>query len=491
MSNLLLRDNGRPIRLLMTATAAAVVILTVMIAVSASDLREDALETAEINLKRHSLTMAGQAERSLQAVNLLLLNINDYLAAQGVFDARSYEINMSGEDTFRYLRSRLAGLPLIESVTMINAQGKIINFSRYWPIPDVDVSDRDYFIALRNNPDLLTFISKPAQSRGVGTWNIYVTRRVNGRKGEFAGVILAALSLQYFQDFYRSTSLGEGSSEVLLRDDGILLARYPQTSEVGKIVGGGEKRLLQEKSGVSRGPSPLDQVMKINAAQKLAGFPLLFLATQTQDSILRKWRRTVTLLVAYTGAAIGVLVLAAWMVLRTWKRQDLLATMQAKRAETEKATALSEARLLREQQHLADARQPDKIPFPDSHRRRNARPHPCRARSLQQPAADRSGFRTARVGSGHPCRRRRPAPDPGRHPRLFLTQVGPRDADAHATAAGRPGRRDARRRTGRDAAGGSVSCPVNSAPLSLSDRQRCVICGRWDEAGSDRPHGRG
>jgi hypothetical protein len=363
MSNLMPRRGKRPIRVLIIATGLAVAILTAMIAGIAGNLHEEALHTAEINLKRHSLTMAGQAERSFQSINLLLLSINDYATAQGVFDARSYQVAMSGEDTFKYLQNRLAGLPQLEAITMIDTQGKLINFSRYWPIPDVDVSDRDYFIALRDNPDLLAFISTPAQNRGTGTWNIYVARRVNGRKGEFAGLILAAMSLQYFQDFYRSTSLGEGSTEVLLRDDGMLLARYPQSSEVGKIVGGSGERLLRASDGVLRERSPFDQVMKIKAAHKLTGFPLLFLTTQTEDSILRTWRQTVTLLIGCTVAVIAVLVLAASMVLRTWKQQDLLSAALAERVGWEKATALSETRLLREQRRIADTASQKKSRF--------------------------------------------------------------------------------------------------------------------------------
>ena len=47
-----------------------------------------ALMSAEKDLKRHSLTLAGQAERSFQSVYLILSNVNDYLENQGVFDGQ-------------------------------------------------------------------------------------------------------------------------------------------------------------------------------------------------------------------------------------------------------------------------------------------------------------------------------------------------------------------------------------------------------------------
>jgi len=349
------RHSERPTRILASATVLIAAALVAMIAIIAANLREDALRSAEVDLKRHSLTLAGQAERSLQSVDLILLNINDYLTTQGVFDSPSYEVAMGGEETFRFLQGRLAGLPQLEAITMINAQGKLINFSRYWPIPDVNISDRDYFIALRDNPDQLTFISKPVQNRGTGTWNIYIARRVNGPRGEFCGLILAAMSLQYFQDFYQSISPGEGSSESLLRNDGTLLARYPQTNEIGKIFSGSQRALAQSDSSTYREVSPFDNTMRIKAARKLTGLPLLILTTQTEDSLLRTWRQTVKLLIGFTAGMIAVLVLAATVIARKWKQQGLLTRIQAEKAEAERAKALAETELLREQERTAEA----------------------------------------------------------------------------------------------------------------------------------------
>jgi signal transduction histidine kinase/CheY-like chemotaxis protein len=348
-------QSAPPIRILVLATALIVVALVAMITIVASDLREDTLQSAEINLKRHTLTVAGQAERTLQSVDLILLNINDYMTTQGVFDSASYEAAMGGEETFKFLQGRLAGLPQLDAIIMINGSGKLINFSRFWPIPDVNDSDRGYFVALRDNPGLSTFVSEPVQNRGTGTWNIYIARRINGPKGEFCGVVLASMSLQYFEDFYRSISLGEGSSESLLRDDGTLLARYPLTSETGNVINSGGPRILKSNSGTIRETSAFDQTMRIKAAYRLTGVPMLVVTTQSEDSILRTWRQTVKLLIGFTGGMIAVLVLAATVIIRKWKQEGLLAKIQREKANAEKAKAQAETELLREQERTAEA----------------------------------------------------------------------------------------------------------------------------------------
>jgi CheY-like chemotaxis protein len=266
----------RPIRILVLATAMVIIALAAMSFIIASNLRQDALTSGEIALRRHTLALAGQADRSFQSIDLILSSINDQLSALGVFDGASYRVAMGGRDTFEFLQGKLAGLPQLDAITMIDSTGKLINFSRYWPIPDVNVSDRDYFAALRDNPDMLTFVGKPVQNRGTGTWTIYIARRVNGVNSQFSGLILAAMSLQYFEEFYRSISLGEGSSAALLRDDGTLLARYPKTPDVGKVFASSKAAAqLRSTGGFVREMSPIDNVMRLKNSQKLSGFPLL------------------------------------------------------------------------------------------------------------------------------------------------------------------------------------------------------------------------
>jgi signal transduction histidine kinase/DNA-binding NarL/FixJ family response regulator/HPt (histidine-containing phosphotransfer) domain-containing protein len=347
---------GRPIRLLATATVFLAIAISAMSFFLALNLRDEAVRAAETGLKRHSLTLAGQAERSFQSIYLILSSIGDHLALQGVYDDDSYVAAMRHKETFEFLREKLAGLPQLEAITMINASGKLINFSRYWPIPDVNVSDRDYFKVLSKDATLATYIGEPVQNRGTGTWNIYIARRVNSVNGEFAGLILAAISLQYFEDFYRSISLGEGSTEALLRDDGTLLARFPASLDIGKIVASDDvKRLSAAGSGTVRGPSPIDRLERIKAVQKLTGVPMSILTTQTLESALAGWRKTVNLIAGFTGGMILVLILAAMVVARKWQQQELLTRVQIEKQDAERARASAETELPRQQERASEA----------------------------------------------------------------------------------------------------------------------------------------
>ena len=68
------------------------------------------------------------------------------------------------------------------------------------------------------------------------------------------------MTLRYYEDIFRSTSLGDGYAATLMRNDGTLLARYPVAGQIGKIVPVSVlKTLAASRSGVSRSVSPVDQ----------------------------------------------------------------------------------------------------------------------------------------------------------------------------------------------------------------------------------------
>jgi hypothetical protein len=288
------------------------------------NLRESTLQTAEANLARYSLTLAENADRSFKSVDLVLSSVSDYLARKGVSDLATYRRLTLDQETHFLLKEKIAGLPQIDAVTMIDAEGKLINFSRYWPIPEVDISDRDYFKAMKANPGLASIVSAPIQNRGSGTWNIYVARRLNDRNGEFMGLLLGAMSLQYLENFFGATSLGLDTSVSLIREeDGSLLARFPPTDLIGKPSSGGGLRALAA-GGTIRELSAKDNLMRLRSARMLPNYPAFVSVTQTEESALRSWRGMATLLGAMSLISAIVVLVAGFLIARWWNRHEHL-----------------------------------------------------------------------------------------------------------------------------------------------------------------------
>jgi signal transduction histidine kinase/DNA-binding response OmpR family regulator len=314
-----------------TLTIATLVLIATIVAGNVfflNNLRHSLLLATESGLSRHSIMLAEQSDRSFKSVDLVLSGIADHIARQGVTDTDSYHRLMSSYETFLLLKEKISGLPHVEAVALIGAEGTLINFSRSWPIPDLSLADRDFYMVLRDDPKLESFISTPQRNRTTGTWNIYVARRLNRPDGAFLGLVIGALSMEYFDNFFGTTVSGAGSSITMVRDDGTLLARFPRANAVGGTSMTAQRAL--KAGGVVRETSLSDQGQRIVAARRLANYPVAIAVSQTEDSALTEWRRMAALLGVTTAGCCLLIVIAALVIARSWRDRDrALRTAQA------------------------------------------------------------------------------------------------------------------------------------------------------------------
>jgi hypothetical protein len=63
--------------------------------------------------------------------------------------------------------------------------GNLINFSRSWPAPDIDVRDRDFIKVLLGADPPKTVISQPQKSKTTGQWTIFFSRRFEPKSGSW------------------------------------------------------------------------------------------------------------------------------------------------------------------------------------------------------------------------------------------------------------------------------------------------------------------
>ena len=111
---------------------------------------------------------------------------------------------MSDYDTYERLKDAINGLPYIDAIVLTDARGKLINFSRSWPIPNVKIPDNDPSRVFESDPRLISFVGKPLRSPVTGNWVVSIARKLTGPNGEFLGVVQGAMELQYFETEFRS-----------------------------------------------------------------------------------------------------------------------------------------------------------------------------------------------------------------------------------------------------------------------------------------------
>jgi hypothetical protein len=327
-------SNSRPasLRLLYVGTALLVVVLLAANATVGLRLRDAEFIAEEHRLETLSLILAEQANRTFQYVDLVISSVTVGISAENVTDSASFDRKLSGRDVHLLLREAIIGVPQLDAVIVVDHEGKVINFSRSWPIPEINISDRAFFRAMKNDASRRTDISEPAQSRATGTWTIYLVHRVSGPSGEFLGVVLGAMEMRYFEELYQAISLGDDTSVQIQRFDGVMLARIPTTDAIGKVFSSAERLLRNGVSGTVREPSPIDSRMRLKAAHRLTNYPVLVLVTESEAAALMHWRAMAWLIsLASLGCVISIVIAGLAFGWR-WKQPPAIADARAELA---------------------------------------------------------------------------------------------------------------------------------------------------------------
>ena len=290
-------------------------------------LYQDTLSDVQVDLQRQSLTLSELIERTFQSVDLAL----DTLANKMRADADDSSLKkFSDRETYRFLRGEMAGLPQIDTLGVLDASGRRVTHSRGWPSEPVDLSGRQYFQALKQNAQSASYISDPLQGVSSGQWSIILAHAVRTPSGEFLGVVFSSTVLKYIEDLFRLTSLGDGYAATLLKTDGTLLARYPMAGRIGMVAPVSTLRKLgNSRSAISRSVSPVDHQARIAAAYRLSSFPLVVVVTQNEDAAFSAWRATAYRMSIGTAAVVSLLIVAAFLVARSWRTQDRLNAARA------------------------------------------------------------------------------------------------------------------------------------------------------------------
>jgi hypothetical protein len=210
------------------AVAAALIALAVFATVlTIVGLHGDAMQDAQRDAGNIATVLAEQAERSVQAIDLTLTDLQDRIATANVATPAQFRAAFGGEATFLVLRERLAHLSQADVITLVDVDGMAINSSRVFPAPAVDLSDRDYFQRARSRDGTGIFVSMPITNRVTSAPALVFSRRLESRDGTFLGVVLINVDLEYFRHVYQSISSLTEESFLLLRRDGVVLVRYP------------------------------------------------------------------------------------------------------------------------------------------------------------------------------------------------------------------------------------------------------------------------
>jgi PAS domain S-box-containing protein len=307
------------------------------------DRREETIAGYQREMSNLGTVLAEQTARSMQAVDLVLKEVQAKFVAAGTDNPGEFKRAMGTEAVHRFLAGRQETLLQASAVGLVGADGALINGSQTWPIPAVDVSDRDYFTHFRDHRDAGVFIGAPVRNRISGAWTAFLARRVSGPHGEFLGVLLAVIDVRYFEDFYKAINPSAGSIGIW-RGDGTMIARYPHAEDkMGAKLPSVSSwyEMVAKGGGTYQTPGYVDGMARVVSVHPLHDYPLAVTVTISQDAALAEWRhQSILVAIGALCTAIGFIILFRALAGRSRKLERQTAELAA----TADALRQSEAR---------------------------------------------------------------------------------------------------------------------------------------------------
>ena len=289
----------------------------------------DTLREAASTLQNFSAVSQEQATRVLDSHMLLGGRVNDLVAgaSDDAVIAREHELHDR-------LLAMIAGYPQVTAVVVTGRTGQVlVATSRYPADHAISFSDREYFRALRDS-HLAFYIGGIVLGRVTGADVFSVASRRGDDPNRFDGVILVGVSPAYFRNFDRDMFGGDTDySASLIRDDGTLLASYPDEVQSGrepqrdKFLADAIARMPQV--GVARGRSVSDGTDRLIAYRRLAAYPVYVTVGRKWGSILREWGGLMASHLVFGIPATLALLALSYLAMRQAQRQsDTLTTLR-------------------------------------------------------------------------------------------------------------------------------------------------------------------
>ncbi len=210
------------------------------------------------------------------------------------------------------LRDRLVEDPSLDSVFIVGADGKIGNPDGAPLVSIAELHGQDHLDSLRNTSSDTVYVSTPFQSTISGTWQLSLSKRVCASDGSFLGVVTGVVKLPSFDVILEKVALGEHASVSIFREDGSIIACFPQREiAFGADIADGDvyRRFISRKlDGMARQTSAVDGVDRLFAVVHSPDFPVVSVVAVAMNDVLADWLHQAEALAF--GAVVIVLAIA-------------------------------------------------------------------------------------------------------------------------------------------------------------------------------------
>ena len=257
---------------------------------------------------------AEQAKKVFQSVDVLFSSVSELTAGRTDQELRLDEATLGSQ-----LKGMVAAIPDVRSIWMFDLTGRPIATSRIYPVPNLDNSDRDYFIAQRNK-NVGIYVGKVLRPRVGDQIFFSVSRKRYDSKGNITGITAVVISPTVFENFYERLARNTSASYAMIRSDGAVLARYPLAAQPDIVLpetSGFRRTVLQNPNGGKyTAISGVDGLRRRFDIRRLGDLPVYATSSLEVSSINAEWREWVLVQLAFGVPVTLLLLFLEYLALR-------------------------------------------------------------------------------------------------------------------------------------------------------------------------------
>jgi two-component system, NtrC family, sensor kinase len=313
------------LRLLRIMMAAALLLPLLLFTFASWVSYKDIHALTDERIERSLDVVQEQALRVFQSINLAFAAVDDLLGTRSGIEIENDQARL--HDRLDLIASKL---PEVQSIWVFDRFGLPQATSTHYPAPVLPDYGNDPYFRVPEGGYLGIYIGGHQESRSGGQPFFPVSRGRRDAAGAFQGVIEISVLPSAFAEFYSRLVSTPGLQYALIRDDGLILTRYPQMTP-------GDAR-LDEHSGFARtikanpergfytAASQVDHIERRFGERRLPGYPVYMTAGIATAEMTREWLTGMGAHLIFgipaTLLLFGALANVLWRTERLYAEQD-------------------------------------------------------------------------------------------------------------------------------------------------------------------------
>ena len=180
------------------------------------------------------------------------------------------------------------------ALLVLDSQGRVVRRAEGVQSVGKNFLAHDFFQAFSTHRHSGVFIGQPTKDLVMGEYVLPMAHAVYGKSGHLHGVVVGTLRMQEINAWLSTMNLGAHSGVNVIREDGLVLLRFPYLSTPpGQSLAGSRnlERFFAQPQGSFVGKAVVDGVERLYTYNRVGHFPLVVNIAQSTQTIRHAWVR--------------------------------------------------------------------------------------------------------------------------------------------------------------------------------------------------------